>query len=599
MASLPSAAKTPNPAANSSFLPRRHHYFSLSPSSSLRFRPKYSSGACRATSRREDDDGSHRRSTRRDVLLAGGLYGAAAALTQSPAAFSQPITAPDTTQCGAADLPAGAEPTNCCPPPARRFKDFDPTSVSSRTRVRPAAHLVDEAYVDKYKRAVELMKALPADDPRSFTQQANVHCAYCDGAYDQVGFPDLEVQVHNSWLFFPWHRYYLYFHERILGKLIGDPTFALPFWNWDGAAAGMRLPAMYADRASPLHDPLRNPNHQPPTLMDLDWSGEDVPTSAQDQISSNLAIMYRQVVSSGKTASLFLGSPYRAGDDPNPGAGSLEGTPHGPVHVWTGDSNQPNSENMGNFYSAARDPIFFGHHANIDRLWTVWKTLGGKRNDFASPDWLDATFLFYDENAEPVRVRVGDCLENKKLGYVYQDVDIPWIGSRPPPRRQPTRSRVSVFSTGTEKVANAAETTMMSSSSSFPVVLDKKNKVSVKVERARKSRSKREKEDEEEVLVVEGIQFDCEKFVKFDVYVNDEDDVVVGPGSAEFAGSFVNVPHRHKGGKHDKTRTCLRLGITDLLEDLDAEGDDSVVVTLVARTGVAGVGGVKIEFLRD
>ncbi|EMS64469.1 Polyphenol oxidase, chloroplastic [Triticum urartu] len=92
------------------------------------------------------------------------------------------------------------------------------------------------------------MKQLPADDPRSFEQQWHVHCAYCDAAYDQVGFPDLELQIHNCWLFFPWHRFYLYFHERILGKLIGDDTFALPFWNWD-APAGMTLPAIYAERA--------------------------------------------------------------------------------------------------------------------------------------------------------------------------------------------------------------------------------------------------------------------------------------------------------------------------------------------------------------
>ena len=32
-------------------------------------------------------------------------------------------------------------------------------------------------------------------------------------------------------------RFYLYFHERILGKLIGDDTFALPFWNWTRPAA--------------------------------------------------------------------------------------------------------------------------------------------------------------------------------------------------------------------------------------------------------------------------------------------------------------------------------------------------------------------------
>ena len=35
---------------------------------------------------------------------------------------------------------------------------------------------------------------------------------------------------------------------------------------------------------------------------------------------------------------------------------------------------RPNGEDMGNFYSAARGPVFFAHHGNIDRrLWHVWR----------------------------------------------------------------------------------------------------------------------------------------------------------------------------------------------------------------------------------
>ena len=43
----------------------------------------------------------------------------------------------------------------------------------------------------------------------------------------------------------------------------------------------------------------------------------------------------------------------------------------------------------------------------------------------------------------------------------------------------------------------------------------------------------------------------------------------------------------------------LNLGITELLEDLDAEDDDGVVVTLVPRfgKGLATIGGIKIEFV--
>ncbi|XP_059623046.1 polyphenol oxidase, chloroplastic-like [Cornus florida] len=525
---------------------------------------------------------------RRNVLVGlGGLYGATTLGAQGPLAYADPVSGPDLSKCGAADLPEGAAPVNCCPPYTSKIKKYKLPPRTNAMRVRPAAHLANKAYIAKYNKAIELMKALPADDPRSFMQQADVHCAYCDGAYDQVGFPDLELQVHESWLFLPFHRWYLYFYERILGKLINDPTFALPFWNYD-APGGMQLPALYANSKSPIYDPLRDAKHQPPTMIDLDYNGTDETTTAEQQLSTNLSVMYRQVVSSATTAKLFMGNPYRAGDDPEPGQGTLETTPHGPVHRWTGDRSQPNGENMGNFYSAARDPIFFCHHSNVDRLWIIWKSLGGKRKDFTDPDFLNAEFLFYDENKELVSVKVEDCLDQKNLGYVYQEVDIPWLKKRSTPGAKNASKKKSKAG-----VANAAETSSVSEV--FPTSLNRV--VRVKVPRPKKSRSAKEKEEEEEILVVYGIELLKDVYVKFDVYINDEDDATtIRPDRSEFAGSFVNVPH--KNSKKKTATTCLRLGISELLEDVGAEDDDEVVVTLVPKNGkdLVTIGGIKIEF---
>ena len=59
------------------------------------------------------------------------------------------------------------------------------------------------------------------------------------------------------------------------------------------------------------------------------------------------------------------------------------------------------------------------------------------------------------------------------------------------------------------------------------------------------------------------------------------------------------MPHKHKH-KHTKMKTKLKLGITELLEVLDAEGDEHVLVTLVPKFGKGHVmvGGIKIEFLK-
>ena len=519
---------------------------------------------------------------RRNVLIGiGGLYGAAGGLpAPDPSALGAPIQAPDVNKCGTADVPAGVTPTNCCPPPTKKVIDFKLPSPNSPLRIRPAAHLVSKEYIAKYKKAVQLMKALPDDDPRNFRQQANVHCAFCDGAYDQVGFPGLELQVHNSWLFFPWHRMYLYFHERILAKLINDPTFALPFWGWD-SPPGMQMPPIYADDpTSPLYDVKRNAGHLPPTVVDLNYDFVE-PTSPDSEIvENNLSTMYRQVVLA-TTAKLFLGNSYRAGDQPDPGPGTLESVPHNTVHSWTGLFDAPN-EDMGNFYTAGRDPIFFAHHSNVDRMWTIWKKIGGKnRRDFTDPDWLDSTFHFYDEDAQLVLVSVRDCLDPLKLRYTYQDIPIPWLKSPLQPKGKRT--------------AKTSRSTTTGSAGDFPKRLD--SIIRVEVQRPKKSRGKQEKEDEEETLMVKGIELYRGAFVKFDVYINEEDYSVIRPTNSELAGSFVNVPHKHMQGM--KTKTSLRIGINELLEDLGAEDDDSVIVTIVPRAGNVTIGGIEIEFVSD
>ncbi|MED6117064.1 hypothetical protein PIB30_106470, partial [Stylosanthes scabra] len=234
---------------------------------------------------------------RRDVLIGlGGLYGSSTLTNNiiNPFAFAARPLAPDLKTCGPPTLPAGAKPTKCCPPTSTKIKDFEFPQKELPLRIRKPAQLVanDSEYVAKYNEAIRLMKSLPADDPRNFTQQANVHCAYCQTSYHQVGFPDLGLQVHFSWIFFPFHRWYLYFYERMLGSLIKDPSFALPYWNWDNPDGGMEIPAIYTERNSPLYNELRNTNHQPPTLMDLNWNQKDGDTSGN--VDANLAIMYRQ-----------------------------------------------------------------------------------------------------------------------------------------------------------------------------------------------------------------------------------------------------------------------------------------------------------------
>nr|GMD77673.1 catechol oxidase B, chloroplastic-like [Ipomoea batatas] len=166
---------------------------------------------CAASSegRENPDSLSEAKLDRRNVLLGlGGLYGAYNfAAGSNPFALAEPAPIPNVATCGPATVSFSDDlvPYSCCPPIT------DTTNVEyykipsfSKLNVRPAAHAVDDEYVEKFKTAIQKMKDLPDTDQRSFYNQAKVHCAYCNGAYQLAGKP---YQIHFNWLFFPFHRW--------------------------------------------------------------------------------------------------------------------------------------------------------------------------------------------------------------------------------------------------------------------------------------------------------------------------------------------------------------------------------------------------------
>ncbi|KGN64653.1 polyphenol oxidase C, chloroplastic-like [Cucumis sativus] len=67
-----------------------------------------------------------------------------------------------------------------------------------------------------------------------------------------------------------------------------------------------------------------------------------------------------------------------------------------------------------------------------------------KAQRHSDPDFLNTSLLFYNEKAEPVCVYVRDSLDTKKLGYVFQSIDIPWLKSRPKPLNKKVKSKKSI-----------------------------------------------------------------------------------------------------------------------------------------------------------
>jgi tyrosinase len=185
------------------------------------------------------------------------------------------------------------------------------------------------------REALAGMYALPASDPNSFATLASFH-----------GGPPITYCAHGAPGFFTWHRAYLMAFENAL-RTVGCHV-TLPYWNWSsgpttGVPAACR-DATYVNRngatvANPLYSGPRPAGGQTTRRATIDTTAfDDLATSAQ----------------AAMTAADF-----------NSFQNQVNGV-HGSVHVRTGGD-------MGSVPTAAYDPIFFLHHANIDRLWADWQ----------------------------------------------------------------------------------------------------------------------------------------------------------------------------------------------------------------------------------
>ncbi|KAH7437564.1 hypothetical protein KP509_05G078300 [Ceratopteris richardii] len=503
------------------------------------------------------------------MLLAAGL--------QMSASRASPVGVPNLNQCElATDTSIIGPPTtlqlNCCLPiPSGSVVDFSfQTYQSAVKRVRMPAHKATADYIAKYTRAYEIMRSLPDHDPRSLSVQSKLHCAFCNGAYKQLGSNSAVVQVHFSWLFLPWHRWYLYFHERILASLLGDPTFSLVFWNWDDQRdGGNTMPAMFLNKGSSLYDQSRNAKHLPPNIVKL-VPGSNGATS--DIVKQNLNALYQDIVTS-TTAETFMGGAFRDGTNVSssslataPLGGSMENGVHNSMHFWTGDPTQPLYQDMGTFLTAARDPIFYAHHSNVDRLWERWLNgmPGGQRALPSDPDFLNAEFYFYDEAGRIVKVFLRDALDNNKLGVSYPDVPADDLWTHFSPTRITTGSAVlAARANGVPEVGPAPDNGVITLHSAHPAI----------VKRFKNSKERTE------VLVVQGLQVIRDTFVSLIVFVNLPDANSTSPtSSAEYVGTFNVIPVPGKPLYAD-----VKFEIGDNLRRVGIENESEVVVTLVVR----------------
>ena len=111
----------------------------------------------------------------------------------------------------------------------------------------------------------------------------------------------------------------------------------------------------------------------------------------------------------------------------------LEFNPHDGVHQSIGG-------NMSVVDLSARDPIFFLHHANIDRLWATWNARGNANSP--EPLWRDFSF---NGNFPGLNARVGDLISPPALGYRYDDDDSPFAADVRMPSGDPLTEKLRAY----------------------------------------------------------------------------------------------------------------------------------------------------------
>ena len=257
----------------------------------------------------------------------------------------------------------------------------------------------NDPIVAAYRDGVGIMKQKPDSDKVSWISLAKIH------GLDPNTY---HFCPHGNWYFLPWHRAYVVTLERIIRELTSHKDFAMPYWDW---TTNPKMPDVFLNPTTPdgktnwldVTDPGFKRTWPPNKPMPASIVG---PTVLKKILK---APTYEQFGTSRPQGQNSL-DPSWIVDQDSGVQGVLEATPHNNVH-----------NNIGGWMPtaiSARDPIFFMHHTNIDRIWALWN-LHHKNSD--EHFWKDMPFTnnFIHPDGTPWSMKVSDLFVPETLGYTY------------------------------------------------------------------------------------------------------------------------------------------------------------------------------------
>lgn len=296
--------------------------------------------------------------------------------------------------------------------------------AATRVRMDITAFAKNAARLAKFEAAVKEMQdrsKTNVNDPKGWRVNAKAHADFCS-----VGLADPK-QVHFCWWFLSWHRAYITVTERKIREISGDQTFAYPYWNW---SSDRRIPKPYSKAGSPLANAVRFTRSSALSDGEVDFFPND-PVLKKLGVAA-LAVKKFEAKTAAEINRTF-GGIARPNAGNKFGNNRLEGTPHGPIHNYVGGENaNGDGGDMADFETAARDPIFFAHHGNLDRLWETWRRDAAKKSTEPKVDaFLKHKFVFTWLDGTPMEIAVEETLDTKKLGFTYDTLEVFRPGVQP------------------------------------------------------------------------------------------------------------------------------------------------------------------------
>jgi tyrosinase len=264
------------------------------------------------------------------------------------------------------------------------------------------------------RRAFQELRGRPLEAPVGWFNYAAVHKVSPMDPLTRGLEPTLGAywnQCHrDEQLFFLWHRAYLRAFELNLQRLANDATLRLPYWDWHADSA---LPEIF--RSETLAGGERN------------W-----------------------LFNEKRSADAHNGRPLLGGSSGAIDKGDfsrfqslLNGSEHSDIHIGVGRGGGDMSKQS----TAARDPIFWLHHCNIDRLLAAWVDRTTRTIPDQGSAWQAGRYKFPIDGAADFSPPAGDLAPASTMpfGQAYESLSAPFVQTpRQPVTRPPVRARAGV-----------------------------------------------------------------------------------------------------------------------------------------------------------